>query len=513
MLRCSVSDAGERCSACLRLQEVQSKIRECKELLEELYIQEAHIKSSVNAVHDPIIRNLPLELVPDIFMWCNPNPVNNYEEFGPLPPNAPLAAWRYQFSLSTVCKTWRNIIRSAPQLWTNIYIQFPTKRDDAQKEFLRLSLRLSGTLPLHIHTWLPRNYGPSGREHLMLSSLVEMLNDQSERWKTLDLHVTANFLSLFKGGASGVPSLERLRIRFLSLRNEINEFRVSFGLPSPQIVNIYGISFSSIGIDWRDVTRVKFDTLNAIECLVLFRQAPQLVNLCIGFLECEGFDSGEVVTASNLASWEVGFSDDPDAMLNQLVLPSLVNFEVRNFISFQSDRLAHLVSRSNCPLRRFSLTSQAHGAGFDAIPFLRVTPLLEELVFSYADSHGVHELLDILSRTKLVSCLSQDPNTIFLPHLESLSFIGVRGDPPPWHLVPLLFSPTWHPADARYRPLRMLEFRLSIDDLEVIDYFDKDVLRQLREIQQRDFALRICNKEDNANVDIIRILYEFHFGS
>jgi len=196
MLRCSVSDAGERCSACLRLQEVQSKIRECKELLEELYIQEAHIKSSVNAVHDPIIRNLPLELVPDIFMWCNPNPVNNYEEFGPLPPNAPLAAWRYQFSLNTVCKTWRNIIRSAPQLWTNIYIQFPTKRDDAQKEFLRLSLRLSGTLPLHIHTWLPRNYGPSGREHLMLSSLVEMLNDQSERWKTLDLHVTANFLSL-----------------------------------------------------------------------------------------------------------------------------------------------------------------------------------------------------------------------------------------------------------------------------------------------------------------------------
>jgi len=204
MLRCSVSDDRDCCSACLRLQEVQSKIRECKKLLEKLYMQEAHTKSSVNAVHDPIIRNLPLELVSNILTLCNPSPVEDDEEFGSLPPDAPLATRRYQLSLGTVCKTWRNIVRSTPQLWTNIYIRLSTKRGELQqKELLLLSLRLSGSLPLHIQAWMRPGYRPSEREYLVLSPLVEMLNDQSERWKTLDLDVTARLLSQFKGGAFG----------------------------------------------------------------------------------------------------------------------------------------------------------------------------------------------------------------------------------------------------------------------------------------------------------------------
>ena len=363
MLRCGISDVGERCSPCLRLQEVQSKIRECKELLNKLYIQEAQTKSSVNTVHDPIIRNLPLELVSNILTLCNPSPVENDEEIGSSPPTAPLSTRRYQFSLGTVCKTWRNIIRSTPQLWTNIYIRFPTRGGELeQEEFLLLSLRLSGSLPLQIQVWLPPDYGPSEGEHTMLSLLVEMLNDHSERWKTLDLHVTARLLSHFKGVAPGAPTLKRLRINLFGPRNVINKaFRVSFGLPSPKVVNAYGTSFLSIGIGWKDVTRVKFGTLNMKDCLRLFRLATQLVNLSIGFLDCEleGADlsnSEEFVTASNLASWEVSFSANPDAILSKLVLPSLVDLEVRELISLESDSLGHLVSRSNSPLRRLSLS-------------------------------------------------------------------------------------------------------------------------------------------------------------
>ena len=196
----------------------------------------------------------------------------------------------------------------------------------------------------------------------MLSLLVEMLNDHSERWKTLDLHVTTRLLSHFKGVAPGAPTLKRLRINLFGPRNVINKaFRVSFGLPSPQVVNAYGTSFSSIGIGWKDVTRVKFGTLNMKDCLRLFRLATQLVNLSIGFLDCEleGPDlsnSEEVVTASNLASWEVTFSTNPDAILSKLVLPSLVDLQVRELISLESDSLGHLVSRSNSPLRRLSLS-------------------------------------------------------------------------------------------------------------------------------------------------------------
>jgi len=145
MLHCSVSDDGEHCSACLELLEVQSKIRECKELLDKLYIQEAHAKSSVNAVHDPIIRRLPLELVSDIFTLSNPSPV----EHGPsLLGDTPVAIQRCQFSLGTVCAAWRNIVRSTPQLWTNSWIRLQIRGELPQMEFLLLSLRLSGSLLL-----------------------------------------------------------------------------------------------------------------------------------------------------------------------------------------------------------------------------------------------------------------------------------------------------------------------------------------------------------------------------
>ena len=133
-------------------------------------------------------------------------------------------------------------------------------------------------------------------------------------------------------------------------------------------------------------------------------------------------------------------------------------------------------------------------------------------MFSDADSGGIHGLLDILARTKLVNDISEDPNMMFLPHLESLSFIGVQDESPPWHVVPSLFPPTWHPANSQYRPLRRLEFRIYTD-LEVEDHLDKDVLLQLREIQQRDYDLIILNEDANANVDLIQASYDFHFGS
>ena len=42
---------GGCCSDCSDLRRIQSQIRECKEFLENLYIQEIRIKSSVNASH------------------------------------------------------------------------------------------------------------------------------------------------------------------------------------------------------------------------------------------------------------------------------------------------------------------------------------------------------------------------------------------------------------------------------------------------------------------------------
>jgi len=438
MLHCSVSDDGERCSACLELLEVQSKIRECKELLDKLYIQEAHAKSSVNAVHDPIIRQLPLELVSDIFTLSNPSPV---ERGSSLLGDTPVAIQRCQFSLGTVCAAWRNIVRSTPQLWTNIWIRLQTRGVLQQMDLLLLSLRLSGSLPLHIYVWVPQRREPLEEDYPMLTSLLEALNDHSERWRTLDLCITSRLMSHIKGVSPGSPNLEQLHIRAPWGSWISSPFHLSFGLPSPRVVNVHEMPFRSIGISWKNATHVRICLLTAGECLELFQQATQLENLDISlpnYENSEPFEFGGVVTAPNLTSWRVRFADNSDVLLRKIRLPSLVHLQVVMYTSF--DNLEHLITRSNFPLRTFSLNNnEAFGEHVDIIPIFRATPLLEKIVFSYARPQAIHRLMDVLARTKVVNDISQD---LFLPHLESLSFTNVDTSPPPWHLVPSLFPPT-----------------------------------------------------------------------
>ena len=509
---CNVSE-GECCSACLKLREIQSKILECKELLVKLYVQEAHTKSSINAVHVPIIRQLPVELVSNIFILSNPSPVDLDLEgrSSSLLDSLQVATQRYQFSLGAVCTAWRNIVRSTPQLWTNIWIRLQIRGQLPQMEFLLLSLRLSGSLPLHIYAWVPRYHEPLEKDYPTLISLLEALNDHSERWKTLDLCLTSRLMSHIKGVSPGSPNLEQLRIRAPSGSWINNPFHLSFGLPSPRVVNVHEISFQFIGIDWKSATHVRLDRLTVGECLELFRQATQLEDLVISLLECgdsELIEFGEIIIAPNLTSWKVEFDDDSDVLLRKICLPSLVHLEIEEFTSLGS--LEHMVSRSNCPLRTISL-DHALGAHIDVIPILRMAPLLEKVVLYYAGSHEICELLDILARTKLVGDLSQDPNMTFLPRLESLSFIQVQDYHPPWHLVPSLFPPTQYLVNAHYRPLRKLKFVLIIDDFEDEDYLDKDLVLQLLEIRRRDYDLIIWEEEDAA--DLIQDSYDHHFGS
>ena len=503
------------CSACLRLQEVQSRIRECKELLDKLYIQEAYAQSSVNTAHDPIICYLPLELVSKIFMLSNPNPAETDEEFGSSPPNAPLAAQRYQFSLGAVCTTWRNIVRSTPQLWTEIYIQFPIQRGSElqHREFLLLSLQLSGSLPLYIQARETLQQDYTGRDYRAHSSLLEVLNNHSDRWNTLDLCISPLLLAHIKGGAPGAPNLKHLWIHLLGRREERigSMFQVLFGLPSPQIVKVSGITFSLLGISWKYVTEVELGALNMGECWELLQQATQLVDFDLHFLMPEDsdlLDSGEAVTALKLASWKVDIFFPADELFSRLVLPSLASLDVSGYYSL--DNLVHLFSRSMCPLRSLSFSSDDITPA-DVIPILEVTPLLRQLVFAQVTLHGLDKLFDILARMKLVSNMSQDATMAFLPHLEEFSFIRLSDYPPPWHLVPSLFPPTRYSANSPYRLLRKVEFRLSFDVLDVQDHLDKDVVLQILEIQQRSYDLNIWNEEDGTDIDLVQVSYEYHF--
>ena len=349
---------GEHCSACI-----------------ELHIQETHTKSVVKEAHNTTIRHLPVELLSNIFMLSDPYPVETEEFPHPLLNASWTATGKYQFSLGAVCRAWRNIVWSTPHLWTNIRIWLQIKDVHCHMEFLLLYLRLSGSLPLDIHAWVPQYSDLTERDYPVLLPLLEALSGHSERWRSLDLHIPPRLLSHMKV-PSGAPNLEILRIYYFGGPQEQNPtaFRISFGLTSPRMVVAYSISFSTIWIDWTNVTSAKFNTFNMRECLELFRQATRLVNLQVDFLGTGGIDLStlrEVVTAPSLALWVAGFTRNPGPFLQNLVLSSIVNFWLQG--CGPSGALKHLFLRSKCPLRTLTF-SGANFTGLDVIPILRTTP-------------------------------------------------------------------------------------------------------------------------------------------
>jgi len=416
---------------------------------------------------------------------------------------------RYQISLGAVCKAWRHIVRSTPQLWTSIRIRLQS--DFPQLEILRLFLQLSCSLPLHIQATSPSRYKPTQEDWPMLSSVLEMLNDHSERWKTLEIHLIPRLLALIRGVSPGAPTLEHLRIRIFGTRTT-SAFQLSFGLPSPRIVDVDGVLFSSTGINWKNVTKLNFGTLSYGECFSLFQQAVHLVECQIKVLRPGDPDMAGpfgVISVPCLALLQVHFVDNPSAFLERVILPSLERFEPRGGGPF--DGLEHLFNRSSTVCSLCSLTFCWAIFNGDIISILRETLLLESLVFIHVQSYGpdeLNELFAMLVRTKLVSNLSQDASLIFLPHLEALCFFGTEEYP--WHLVSFLFPPSQQPPLTRYRPLQLLMFNLSFEDYPH-DYFDKGLTAQLLAVQRQKCTLIIRNETDDA--DLLRLSRIHHFGT
>jgi len=492
---------GILCSACLKLQQVQSNIRECKELLETLYIQEAHIKSSVNALHDPITRRLPQELVSKIFIECAPYSL----EIGPFFDLTSSYSPRYQFPLGSVSKTWRNIVRSTPQLWTTIRIHLQANALP-QMELLRLYLKLSGSLPLHIQTRLSSGYTPQERDYSTLGPMLETLNDFSERWKTLDLNIPLKLVSHVKGGPLGTPMLECLRISNRQLEDVVScHFHISYGPPSPRVVDTHRIAFPSIGINWTNVTEVALSRLKSLECFAFFRHATQLVNFTIEIVAADDprlLTPCGVLTVPRLASWDVGFFGNPALFLEKLILPALIDLKVKGNQPF--DSLEFLFRRSMCPLRSLSL--RADFRHVDVIPILQATPLLKNLFFSNANFRGLDEFFEILANTKLLNEVASDSDSMFLPHLATLHFSGLKYKP--WNIIPSLFPPDQRPPHAQYRPFRELKISMSDEEYGEEDYLEWDLVRKMMEIRQQGHVLAILNKY--ADGDLIQDSYDYY---
>ncbi|TDL21658.1 hypothetical protein BD410DRAFT_828903 [Rickenella mellea] len=126
------------------------------------------------------INKLPVELLAEIFLWCNP--------IGTFPrPSRHLAP----ILLGRVCRVWRSVSLSTPQLWAQIVINIEYEEGNSRPQNSWNSrlfdewLRRSGHCPLSFT--IGRHYP------VYHAPLTLKLHAEAHRWKTVSLETDCNY--------------------------------------------------------------------------------------------------------------------------------------------------------------------------------------------------------------------------------------------------------------------------------------------------------------------------------
>ncbi|CAA7264964.1 unnamed protein product [Cyclocybe aegerita] len=206
---CTVSGGG-RCSACEQLLVLYKKIEGRLKALQQLQIAVFELKSQQNRQHDLLVNRLPAELLVQIFTKLLPprpghqpstffQPLIRDEE-EPEPPS--WATKSGPSTLSRVCRRWRDVIRSTPQMWTSIVVNVDQEEKE-YAEFVNEQFLRSGALPVWVKVHQPSHgYTSSSRQTLPpphTVRLLDIVNTHSARWKSLKICLGTSMLQYVCG--------------------------------------------------------------------------------------------------------------------------------------------------------------------------------------------------------------------------------------------------------------------------------------------------------------------------
>ncbi|KAK0452601.1 hypothetical protein EV421DRAFT_2031166 [Armillaria borealis] len=112
-------------------------------------------------------------------------------------------------TLAQVCASWRDIVVSSPELWSDIKITFPSLTVDnpGRSPLLKTILPLSGQLPLDIRL-VSDGDTSSGEAIEAFSSLLR----ERHRWRSASLKLPLDLLEQLRASSGKLPCLESLTL-------------------------------------------------------------------------------------------------------------------------------------------------------------------------------------------------------------------------------------------------------------------------------------------------------------
>ena len=214
-----------------RLSSLDAEIERVQSILNELHHERRALSDEIEAHRALIspIRQLPLEVLGEIFVHCLPEGCN-----------AIMSSQEAPLLLGRICSAWRSIALSTPRLWASLHIptpieitetgQVPAQPDptfiakmERRCEVAGEWISRSGESPISISVCNPTHvYYPASEPSNMntFEVAIAQILASSHRWKNVDFRATEDsFTRLQQLAEDDVPLLESLVIVSGSLTN------------------------------------------------------------------------------------------------------------------------------------------------------------------------------------------------------------------------------------------------------------------------------------------------------
>ncbi|KAJ7175388.1 hypothetical protein C8R46DRAFT_1078677 [Mycena filopes] len=332
----------------IRSARLAPEITELQIRLAVLLAEHEHVQSKLDSIIYPVLQ-LPPEITAEIFVRCIPrmdtHPRHALDKTGMLLPTR----------LASVCRDWRTIAFSTPQIWCSMNICLnPKTHTDSDIDFER-RFSLGGDCPLSLELfWLPSSVATPNTG----LPLLEIATAHCRNWESVKIDLIDKGAGLVDKIKGALPLLRELHLcvytRSVSLGDAFSD--------APRLrdltITVFNTNFhiiSAVNFPWAQLTTFNANGLSVEDCFHVLRLASQLESCT--FSEWFGVDDGIPDTPlllPNLRNLRLLTPERFRWFLDGLTLPLLEELHVY-ILPRQVPSFCDFISRSGCSLRDLGL--------------------------------------------------------------------------------------------------------------------------------------------------------------
>ncbi|PPQ75289.1 hypothetical protein CVT26_015262 [Gymnopilus dilepis] len=485
------------CMDCDAVEHLRLRISESLSVSDDLRLQLSAAQTKINHAHSRIVRRLAPEIMSLIFESCVADP--KWEAFPHKSSTVPPLA---QLTIGAVCRTWRQIAWSSPQLWTTIAFNPRQRGLLRQIDRARDWLSRSGELPLTIKMTTRNGH----ERQVVWKAAFTLLNGYYTRWKYVDLNLPDYLLQYLPDGTCHAsPMIERFRVNAL--------FGIADSDPSPMC------AFQDVSSKWTHVTHACLSYISIDQALELLSLAPQLQDLKVKHaMETKDQSSlpEQPIEHQLLCLTVSEETGDFVQFFEHVLLPRLVKLDCDSNSPTICEALIAFLSRSHSPL----LVLYFHGTSNQRklAELFSLTPSLVEMCLILDGGSDPDNILQMLADTSLRT--SDDQTQALLPALRSLQFWPDERFS--WKSFVNIFGPLNDLHNPLRRPLRVVQLILDESIMSFLAdeddelFIPLDDLKSIMGLIQEGISINIRTTEDDEPADdlghdVIALSMAYHF--